>query len=122
MQIPVALDGSNGGEIFCMCASSNIAVYAIKMTNLEVNGKLVTLQPGSSQHFSENEDFMRKYEIDETSMILTSFIVFHSYLVRDGDVAYYTTTDALFNAEIKTFQSHCIFFEDALFKQMKVKG
>ena len=29
VQIPVALDESNGGEIFYMCASSNMAVYAM---------------------------------------------------------------------------------------------
>ena len=44
MHIPVALDESNGGEIFLMCASSNMAVYAIEITRLEVIGKLVTLQ------------------------------------------------------------------------------
>ena len=51
VQFPAALDESNGGEIFWMCVSSNMAVYAIKMTKLEVNGKLVTLQPGSTQLF-----------------------------------------------------------------------
>ena len=55
VQIPVALDETNGGEIFPMYASANMATYAIEMTNLEVNGNLVTLQPGSSQLFSEND-------------------------------------------------------------------
>ena len=54
VQILVALDESNEGEIFWMCASSNMAVYTIEMTKLEANGKWVTLQPGSSQLFSEN--------------------------------------------------------------------
>ena len=41
-----------------MCASSNMAVNAIEMTKLEVNGKQETFQPGSSQLFDEKEDFM----------------------------------------------------------------
>ena len=61
MQVSVALDESNGGEIFWICASSNMAVYAIEMTKLLVNGKLVTLQPRSSQLFDEKEDFIMKY-------------------------------------------------------------
>ena len=97
VQIPVALDESNRGEIFWMCASSNMSVYAIEMTKLEVNGKLVTLQPGSSQHFSENNDFIMKYEVNKSSMNSPSFIVFHYYLVEDVDVAYFTKTNALFN-------------------------
>ena len=56
VQIPFALDESNGGEIFQMCASSNMVNYAKEMTKLEVNGNLVTLQTGSSQLFSEKED------------------------------------------------------------------
>ena len=63
-----------------------------------------------------------KYEVDQSSMNSPSFIVFHYYFVRDVDVAYYTTTNALFNAEIKTLQLHWIFSEDALFKPLKVKG
>ena len=51
-------------------------------------------------------------KIDQSSINSPSFIVFHYYLVWDVDVAYYTTTNALFNAEIKTLQFHCIFFED----------
>ena len=35
---PVVLGESNGGELFQMCASSNMAVYTIEMTKLEVNG------------------------------------------------------------------------------------
>ena len=64
MQILVALDESNGGEIFWMCASSNMAIYAIEMIKFEVNGKLVTLQTASFQLFSEKEDFILKYEVD----------------------------------------------------------
>ena len=65
VQIPVALDESNGTEIFWMCASSNMAGYAIEMTKLEIDGKLVTLHPGSSQLFDENEDFIMKYEVNQ---------------------------------------------------------
>ena len=39
----------------------------------------------------------------------------------DVDVVYYTTTNALFNAEIKTIQLHCICYENDLFKPVKVK-
>ena len=39
MQISVALDETNASEMFWMCASSNMAVFAIEMTKLEVNGK-----------------------------------------------------------------------------------
>ena len=38
VQILFALDELNKGEIFWMCASSNMAVYAIEMTKLEVYG------------------------------------------------------------------------------------
>ena len=38
------------------------------------------------------------------------------------DVAYNTTTNALFNVEIKTLQLHPIFFENNLFQPVKVKG
>ena len=51
-----------------------------------------------------------------------TFIVFHYYLERGVDVAHYTTTNALFNAEIRILQSNCIFFEDSFFKPMKMKG
>ena len=104
-----------------MCASSNMTVYAIEMTKLEVNGKLVTLQPGSSELFDEKEDFIMKYEVDQSLMNSPSFIVLHCYLWGDVDVAYYTTANALFNAEIKTLQSCCILFENNLFKPVKVK-
>ena len=105
-----------------MCASSYMAVYAIEMTKIEVNGKLATLQPQSSQLFSENKDFIMKYEVDQSSMNSPSFIVFHYYLKGDVDMAQYTTINSLVNAKIKTLQSRCIFFKDALFKPMKVKG
>ena len=78
-----------------------MAIYAIEITKLEVNGKLVTLQPGRSQCYSAKEDFIMKYEVDQSSMNSPSFIVFHYYLERDLDVAHYTTTNALFNAEMK---------------------
>ena len=67
VQIEVALDELNGGEIFWTNASSNIAVYVIEMTKHEVNGKLVILWPGSSQLFSKN-DLIMKYEVDKSSM------------------------------------------------------
>ena len=38
------------------------------------------------------------------------------------DVAHFTTTNALFNAEIKILQPHCVFLEDEIFMPMKVKG
>ena len=100
MQIPIALDESNGGEIFWMCGSSNMAVYAIEMTKLNINGKLVTLQPGSLQLYNEKEDVIMKYEVNQSSMNSPSFIVFHYYLVGYVDMAYYTNTNALFNAEM----------------------
>ena len=103
-------------------ASSIMAVYAIEMTKLEVNGKLVTLQPGSSQLFDEKEDFIMKYEVNHGFMNSCSFIVFHHDLVGDVNVAYYTMTNALFNVDFKTIQSNCIPFEDDLFKPVKVKG
>ena len=49
MQIPVALDERNGGEISWMCASANMAIYAIEIIKHELNGNLVTLQPVNSQ-------------------------------------------------------------------------
>ena len=54
-------------------------------------------------------------------MNLPSFTVFHYDLVGDVHVVYYTTTNALFNAEIKTLQLHWFFFDDVLLKPMKVK-
>ena len=72
------------------------------MTKLEVNGKLVTLQQGNSQLFSENEDFIIKYEVNQSSMNSPHFIVVYYYLDKDANVAHYTTTNALLNAEIKT--------------------
>ena len=68
VQIQVALDQSNGGEIFWMCALFNMTIYAMKMTKLEVNGNMVMLQPGSSQHFCEKDDFIMKYEFDQSSV------------------------------------------------------
>ena len=105
-----------------MCASSNIAVSAKEMTKLEVSGKLGTLQTGSTQYFDEKEDLIMKYEVDQSFVYSPSFIVFHYYLMGDVDVAYYTTTNALFNAEIKTLQLHCICYEKDSFKPVKVKG
>ena len=67
VQIPVALNETNGGEIFWMCASANMAIYVIEMTKLELNGDLVMLQTGSFQLFSENELIM-KYEVEQSSM------------------------------------------------------
>ena len=98
-----------------------MAIYANEMTNLEVNDKLITLQPGSSQLFSKNNVII-KYEVNQTSMNSPSFIVFCHYLKRDVDVAHCTMTHALFNAEIKNLQLHCILFENEFFKPMKVNG
>ena len=42
-QIPFASGEANGGKIFWMCATFNIAIYAMEMIKLEVNGKLVEL-------------------------------------------------------------------------------
>ena len=47
VQIPVALDETNGDEIVWMCASANMAIYAIEITMLEVSGSFVTLQQGA---------------------------------------------------------------------------
>ena len=41
MQILVAIDETNGGELFQRCASANMAIYAVEMALLEVNGSLV---------------------------------------------------------------------------------
>ena len=98
-----------------------MAIYAIEMTKLEANIILVMLQPGSSEHFSENYVIM-KYEVDQSSINSLSFIVFHYYLQGDVAVAHYTTRITSFHAEIKMLQFHFIFFEDNFFKLMKVKG
>ena len=66
--------------------------------------ELVELQPESSQLFSDNKDFIMKYKVDQSSIILPSFIVFHYYLVGGVDMTYYTTTNGLFNAGIKILQ------------------
>ena len=47
VQIPIALNENNRDEIFWMCASVHMTIYAIEMTKLEVSGNLVTLQRGS---------------------------------------------------------------------------
>ena len=67
-------------------------------------------------------NFIVNYEVNHSSINSPSSIVFHYCLVEDVDMAYYTMTNSLFNAEIKTLKLHCIFFGDALFKPMKVKG
>ena len=82
-----------------MWVSANIAIYAIGMTKLDVNGNLVMLQPESSQQFSEKDHSIIKYEADQSSMNSPSFIVFHYYLQWDVDVAHYTIMNALFNTE-----------------------
>ena len=117
VQIPVALNESNGGNIFWMYASASMAIYATEMTKLEAKGKLVTLQPGSSQLFSKKNDFTMNNEVNQSSMNKPSLIVFHYFLEGDVDVAHYTTTNALFNVEIKTIQLHHIFFEDQFLNQ-----
>ena len=61
MKVSIALDESNGDEVFQMCASSNMSLYAIEMTKLEVNGNLVMLQTEKTQLFSKKDDFIMKY-------------------------------------------------------------
>ena len=75
MQVPIALDDNNGGELFWMCTSADMTTYTIEMTKLEVNCNLVTLQPGSFQLFSENDLIMR-YEVEQSSINSPSFIIF----------------------------------------------
>ena len=65
-QIPVAFDKTNGDEVFRICALANMAIYAIEMTKLEVNGNLVALQPDDSQLFRES-DVITKYEVSLSS-------------------------------------------------------
>ena len=48
LKIPVGLNESYRGEKFQMCASANMAIYALKMTKLEVSSNLEMLQPVSS--------------------------------------------------------------------------
>ena len=91
-----------------------MAHYAIVMTKLEVNGNLVTLQPGSYQLFSEEEEFIMKYEVDQPFMNSPCFIVFHNFLVGDVDVAYHTTTNAQ-----KSKPSNCIVFSLKMFYRNK---
>ena len=79
-----------------ICASTNMAIYAIEMTKLDFNGNLVTLQPGSSPNFSEN-DLFNTYVVHQIST-LPHFIVYHCYFDGDVDMANYTTTKASFNA------------------------
>ena len=56
VQTPVALNGTNGGKMFLIYASASMAISAIEMTKLGVNGNLVVLQLGSY--------FIVKYEVD----------------------------------------------------------
>ena len=41
VQVPVALDRTNGGELFSMGEFASMAIYAIKMPELEVNDNLL---------------------------------------------------------------------------------
>ena len=59
MQEPVVIDETNGDELFQLCASASMLIYAIKKTKLEVNGNQVTLQPDSSQLLSKNDLFTK---------------------------------------------------------------
>ena len=86
VQISVALDGTNGGEIFMLCASANVAVYAIEMKKVEVNSKMVSLLPECYQLFSKNNN-IAKIEV-ELSSNSPGFIVFHYYLHRGVDAAH----------------------------------
>ena len=84
-----------------------MAIYAIEISKLQVNGNLVMLQPGSSQLFSLN-DFIMKYEVDQSSM--------NSGRCRCGPLYQNKCT------AIKMIKLDCIFFEDKFFKSKKVKG
>ena len=108
MQIPVALDGTNEDEVFRMCASVNMAMYAIEMTKLELKCNLVALQAGSSELFSEN-DVITKYEVEQ-SFDSPFYIVFHYYLQGHRNMVHYTISNASFNTVIKILQTHCICF------------
>ena len=94
VRIPVALNETNESETFWMCPSAKMAIYAIAMTKLEVDSNLVI--------FSEIDLFTKNafHKILNSS----NFIVFHYFLEGDVNVACYTTTNALFNAEIKMLQ------------------
>ena len=91
VQVPVALDRTNGGELFSMGEFASMAIYAIKMPKLEVNDNLVALQQGRSQLCSENIIII-KYDVLQSSMK-------SSILEEDVNVAHYTTP----NASIKMF-------------------
>ena len=83
-----------------MCASANAAIYGIKMTKQEGNGNLVMLQPRSVPFFSEKDDFIVKYEVDQSSINSPSFMFIHYYFEGDIDEANSTTMNALINEEI----------------------
>ena len=88
VQISVALDETNGGEIFRMCTSVKIDIHAIEMTYLEgVN--LVALQPSCSQMFNEN-NVITKHEIVHRFNSLC-FTVLHYYNQRHVAVTQCTT-------------------------------
>ena len=111
LQVPVTLDGI--GEIFWVSASVNMAVYAIEMTPLEVNGNLDALQPDRFPLFCEN-DVIMKYEVEQSSIDSLSFIVFYYYLEKDADTTHYTTSNASFHAGIKMLQSCFILYDDSV--------
>ena len=121
MQVPAVFDGTNGGEIFWVCVSINMTSYAIEKMKLEVNDNLVSLEPGSSHLFSEN-DVNINNEVEQSSLYSSSLLVFHYYFEGNVDVVDCTTSNASFNEEIKMLQAYCIFFKDSFFKPMKVKG
>ena len=63
-QVSVALDCITVREIFRICVSVNMDIYAIEMTKLEVGGNLVASQRGSSQLFSE-KNVITKDEVEQ---------------------------------------------------------
>ena len=105
---------------FRMCATANMATYAIEMTKFEVKCNLLILQPRSSQLLSENY-VITKYEVILSSNSSISIII-HYYTEGDVDLVHYTTSIASFHAKIKIFKSCCIFYENTFFKPRKGKG
>ena len=98
-----------------------MSLFAIEMAKLEVNGTHVRLQPGSSQLFNEKEDFIMKYEIDQSSMKSSNFIVFH-FILREMWMWLTIQHQMLCSTQTLDHQLHCIFFEDYSFISMKVEG
>ena len=97
-----------------------MALYAVDMTELQVNGNLVELQACRFQFFSK-EDVITKYEVEQCPYS-PSFTVFHCYTQKDVDKAKDTTTNVLFITKIKTFQLYGLFCGNSSFRPNKVNG